>query len=219
MNKRAIGKTALVRRFGHLIRGEGAFISSGFGPHRSDEPYEPLVRALRQLVQRMLGESERQLNRWRRKLRRTLGAGSSWLLQRIPELRVLLGQARTSAVGTALSEAEGARQFKAAFLQLIRICCSGKQPLILFFDDIHRADAAMRELLAAVAADPRGRGLLIIAAWRDEEQDNQPDDDSSNAMRLAPDTVLIGLEPLSPGFPYARDYDVSRFRVERTRGE
>lgn len=58
---------------------------------------------------------------------------------------------------------EGLRQVLAAF-------CQGSTPNILFFDDMHWADAASLDLLAYLARRLHDQPLFILVAWRNDER-------------------------------------------------
>lgn len=53
--------------------------------------------------------------------------------------------------------------------QVLLAVCGGTTPGILFFDDLHWADAASLDLLAYLVRRLRGRPLYVLATWRSEQ--------------------------------------------------
>lgn len=72
-----MGKTTLVREiYQPITEKRGFFISGKFDQFQRDTPYAAVVSALTHLVKQLLGESQPQLQLWRQKLLKSLGANA-----------------------------------------------------------------------------------------------------------------------------------------------
>ena len=118
-------------------------------------PYWPWVQALRSHVR----DSDPEV------LRSQVGAAGAELATIVPELRELLPDLPPAP----RLESEGARfrvfESVAAFLER----SAAVEPLALFFDDLHAADAPSLLLLRFVAGELAGSRILIVGCYRDTE--------------------------------------------------
>ena len=118
-------------------------------------PYWPWVQALRSYVRDSDPEA----------LRSQVGAAGAELATIVPELRELLHDLPPAPQ----VESEGARfrlfESVARFLER----AAAAEPLALFFDDLHAADAPSLLLLRFVAGELAGSRILIVGCYRDTE--------------------------------------------------
>ncbi|MDJ0557660.1 MAG: AAA family ATPase, partial [Microcystis sp. M53599_WE4] len=87
-----MGKTTLVREiYQPITEKRGFFISGKFDQFQRDTPYAAVVSALTHLVKQLLGESQPQLELWRQKLLKSLGANARVIIDVIPQLELIIG--------------------------------------------------------------------------------------------------------------------------------
>jgi predicted ATPase len=84
------------------------------------------------------------------------------LADQTPELVGLLPAAPLDAPG-------GQSRFFEGLRQLLGAICQDIVPNVLFFDDMHWADAASLDLLAYLVRRLAGQPLFILATWRSDE--------------------------------------------------
>ena len=84
----------------------------------------------------------------------------------LPELSVLRPGLPLSP---ALDAPSGQSRFFEGLRQVLSTICQGSVSNVLFFDDMHWADAASVELLAYLVRRLRGQPLFVLAAWRSDE--------------------------------------------------
>ena len=84
----------------------------------------------------------------------------------LPELSVLRPGLPLSS---ALDAPSGQSRFFEGLRQVLSTICQGSASNVLFFDDLHWADAASLDLLAYLVRRLRGQPLFILAAWRSAE--------------------------------------------------
>ena len=84
----------------------------------------------------------------------------------LPELSALRPGLTLSPV---LDAPSGQSRFFEGLRQVLSTFCQGSASNMLFFDDMHWADAASLDLLAYLVRRLRGQPLFILAAWRSNE--------------------------------------------------
>ena len=158
-----IGKSTLVGELQRLVLArKGRFAVGKFDPLRREQPYAAVLDALQGLVRQLLTEPERELARWRERLR---AAGASALLDAVPPLEQLVGsQPPPESQADKGSLHDALRAFIVA-------CASAEQPLVLFLDDLQWADPASLALIRQLLEAPRPLRLLLIGACREDESD------------------------------------------------
>jgi len=151
-----IGKTTLVEDFladlGTLDR--GCIVGRGRCSERlaGAEAYLPFLEALESLLRGTAGES----------VARTMKTvAPNWYVQVAPLA------AEDSSLSRALDEVKAISQVRikrelGAFLQEV----SRVQPLVLFFDDLHWADASTVDLLAYLGGRCEGLRVLLVVSYR-----------------------------------------------------
>ncbi len=158
-----IGKTALIGAFRTTICGGTGFFLYGKCPQiMGDVPYTPVLEAVSILVRQVLIRGQRELDYWKRRLRQALGRLGGVLTEIVPELAFLTG--KFPAV-PAVPPKDAERRLQAAFAALLEVFAHGKEPLVLFIDDLQWIDPASLNLVTSLVRETRG-SLLFIGAYR-----------------------------------------------------
>jgi hypothetical protein len=161
------GKSELVRSAHRATAQSPTLFASGkLEQYGQNAPYAPLMQAVRSLFQRILGEAEADLQRWRNVLREALQWQGKLLASFIPELELVLG---AQPDVPDLPPVEAQLRFRALLTRLISVFATAQHPLILFFDDVHWFDDATLNFIAGFVTNPEIRHVLLICAYRDNE--------------------------------------------------
>jgi predicted ATPase/serine phosphatase RsbU (regulator of sigma subunit)/tRNA A-37 threonylcarbamoyl transferase component Bud32 len=162
-----IGKSALINELQRAISSRRGFYGSGKFDHlQRNAPYAAIIAALREVARQILAEDESTLAWWRSTILTALGPNGQLVIDVIPEVAWIIGRQRPVAEA---GPPEARNRFQLVFQRLMRCLSRPEQPLVLFFDDLHQADAASLSLLAGLLSDKQSRGLLLLGAYRDHE--------------------------------------------------
>ncbi|PCC73002.1 Predicted ATPase [Nannocystis exedens] len=164
-----VGKSALVHEIHKAIaRRRGYFVAGKFDQLNRSVPYACVAEALRELVRQMLTEPAHELARWRVRLNEALAGNGQVLVDRIPELELVIGpQLPVPALGYAASQ----YRMNLVFQGFLRAVSAAERPLAVFLDDLQWADPASLKLLRHLLGDGAGASMLVIGAYRDNEVD------------------------------------------------
>jgi predicted ATPase/signal transduction histidine kinase len=163
------GKSELVRSVHRAtVQTPALFASGKLEQYRQNAPYAPLMQAIRSLFQRILGESDNELERWSAMLRDAVGLQGKLLVSFIPELELVLGAQQDVP---ELPPVEAQLRFQALITRLLSVFATQTHPLILFFDDVHWFDDATLNFIANFVGSVEIRHVLLICAYRDNEVD------------------------------------------------
>ena len=164
-----IGKSAVVHELHKaLVPPRGLFASGKFDQYKRDIPYSTLVQAFQGLVRPLLGKSEAELARWREALLKALGPNARLMVDLVPELNVVIGEAPPVP---ELPPKDAQRRFQLVFRRFIGVFARPEHPLVLFLDDLQWLDTATLDLLEDLLTQGDVRHLLLIGAYRDNEVD------------------------------------------------
>ncbi len=166
------GKSELVRSVHRATAQTPTLFASGkLEQYGQNAPYAPLMQAIRSLFQRILGESDSELARWRDVLREAVGAQGKLIASFIPELELVIGE---QPEVPDLPPVEAQLRFQALITRLLSVFATQAHPLVLFFDDVHWFDDATLKFIAQFVATVEIRHVLLICAYRDNEVDRSP---------------------------------------------
>ena len=150
-----IGKSTLLEDFSIQLRGQGAacYLANGRCSERlaGSEAYLPLLEALESLL-RGGGDPVARLLKL---------VAPTWYVQIVPLSAHDSSESRVLADVKAASQERLKREL-VAFLEEV----SRRQPLVLFLDDMHWADASTVDLLAYVGSRIAAMRVLIVATYR-----------------------------------------------------
>ncbi len=162
-----IGKSSLVQElYKPITASRGYFISGKFDQFQKNIPYSAVVAAFGGLIRQLLGESEAQLQLWRKKLLTALGSNGQVIIDVIPEVELVIGK---QPPVTELGPNESQNRFNRVFSQFIRVFCTKEHPLVIFLDDLQWADSATLKLIELMMTDQETQYLFLIGAYRDNE--------------------------------------------------
>ncbi|MEO8890174.1 MAG: AAA family ATPase [Coleofasciculaceae cyanobacterium] len=162
-----IGKSALVKEVSQPINKKHSyFVSINFEQIQSNSPYSAFVYGFAKLIRQLLTESEENLQRWREKFLGVLGVNCQVIIAFIPEFELILGK---QPIALNLERKELENQFTLIFRKFLQVFASKQQPLVIFIDDLQRADAASLDLIESLINDKNLQYLLLIGAYRDEQ--------------------------------------------------
>ena len=191
-----VGKSSLGGEL-KAITGEnnGFFVEGKFERLSFAAPYSVFGKAFRSLLNSFLGESEKTLFAWRRKIQKACGSSVEILYEFMPELKTLMGvdENETFDVNTG----DTGVYFNLAFRRFLEVLATRERPLVVFFDDIHRADPGSLSLLKSLMED-HIKYLFPVFSCRNKIHDPEnPDDNPQEYFLSIPDCHQITLNPLS----------------------
>lgn len=147
-----IGKTTTLAWIAHRAAAGGARVLEGRcleAPGAA--PYRPWSRVLRAAIHAD-GPAA---------IVRELGPGVADVVRAMPELGAALG-----AGGSGTSDRGSREGIHDALAEWIRLRCE-RAPLLLAFDDLHRADLDSIEVMASIVREVGAARLLVVATYRD----------------------------------------------------
>jgi predicted ATPase/signal transduction histidine kinase len=164
------GKSALISEMqSPILRQRGYFITGKFDQFQHDIPFAPILDAFRQILRLILTENSEKIEKWKRRLMRSLGINASAIVSVIPELELLLG--KIDPVVEEIGAVEAENRFNFAFHNFIRSFSDSDRPIVLFLDDLQWVDAASLKLIERLMSDEDIGYLLIVGAYRSNEVD------------------------------------------------
>jgi class 3 adenylate cyclase len=192
-----IGKTTVVANAIRSWHGDGAQVGLGACDEHLRAPFRPFMEALNHLVTSAPAEVlDAHVQRHGASLSPLVRA----LAWRVPSL---------PAPVTTDPESERFLLYAAVADLLTRL--SELAPIVLFFDDLHWADAATASLLRSIATNAEPARLLVVGTFRDAEiSGEQPMGQALAAFRRVPVVSRVHLDGL-------RRVDVARL-LERWTG-
>jgi PAS domain S-box-containing protein len=211
-----IGKSTLVNELRpSVVEARGVFLAGKFEARRQTvPPYATLAQGFQALIQDILSGDEEQISVWRGRLLEALGSQGQLLVDVIPRLEHIIGRPPPLP---ELPAAEAQHRLAAVFLRFVGVFARAGQPLVLFFDDLHWADAGNLTLLQdLLVADSGYRPLLLIGACRDAEvgPDHPLTAMGATARALGATISEIALGPLTESEVTAFVADTVRRRRE-----
>ncbi|PHJ68629.1 histidine kinase [Nostoc linckia z18] len=162
-----IGKTAVVNEVHKpIVRWSGYFIKGKYDQFNRNIPLSAFVRACRDLMTQLLGQSDSQLEQWRTKILSALGESGQVIIEVIPELEQIIGKQPPTP---ELSGSAAQNRFNLLFVKFIQVFATREHPLVVFLDDLQWADSASLNLLKLLMDETVNGYLFIIGAYRDNE--------------------------------------------------
>ena len=148
-----IGKSRLVTESTRQMAEAGAMVLSGTSRDGLAAPFEPIVLAMRRLVDHLGPETVRGLG----------GAAAPHLARLLPTLSLPSDPPRPPR------DADADRLALLEAVDLVLSELGAHQPLVLVLDDLHWVDRATVPLLRHVIASTRRHRLLVVGTYRSDE--------------------------------------------------
>ncbi|WP_373534945.1 AAA family ATPase [Microcoleus sp.] len=160
-----IGKTAVINEVHKpIVKQRGYFIKGKYNQFQRNIPLAAFVRAFRDLMGQLLGESDAQLQAWKNEILEAVGDSGQVLIEVIPELERIIG---TQPPATELSGSAAQNRFNLLMQKFVQVFSRQEHPLVMFLDDLQWADSASLKLLQLLMEGTEN--LLILGAYRDNE--------------------------------------------------
>jgi len=162
-----IGKTSLVYEFKNsLPRHSHFFLTGKCDLVALGRPYCALTEVLQILVSSILVKSKDSIRKWKIKIVETLQENGQILVDLIPELEIIIGKQPPQPPLSPYEAEQRLCQLCCVFIQLF---ATANRPVIIFLDDIHRADLATLKLIHHLTTSPVLRNVFFIFCYRDNE--------------------------------------------------
>ena len=162
-----VGKTALVDALRPVVTSQdGWFVAGKFDQYRRDLEFEAVNQALRALGRLLLAEPEEELAEVRGRILHAVGPNAGLLAAMVPEFAALSGVPPDA--GDPLTAQVRAERVVGTAL---RVIASPKRPVVVFVDDLQWAGRTPLGVVDLVLSEEPINGLLLVAAYRDNEVD------------------------------------------------
>ena len=168
-----VGKTTLVNEVRKLIvQQRSYFISGKFDQYKRDIPYSAFIEAFENLIDRLLSQTQAQLEICQQKLLAVLGDNAQLIIDIIPKIELIIGS-QPALLELGVNEAEN--RFNLVVQRFIVVFASIECPLVIFLDDLQWADSGSLKLIKLLISNPEIEHLFLIGSYRDNEVDqNHP---------------------------------------------
>ncbi|MCP4757357.1 MAG: AAA family ATPase [Proteobacteria bacterium] len=161
------GKSTLVNELlKPLALKTGYFAAGSFDNRHRGSAYSAISEAFGELVERIMSEDEQQIQAVKDELKTAVGINGRFLSGVIPDINLLIDEQPSMPV---VLPDEIKSRFNYAFKNLLRVVTQTSHPLVLFFDDLQRADQPSLNLIKYLATEDIGNRLLLVFAYRDDE--------------------------------------------------
>jgi predicted ATPase/signal transduction histidine kinase len=162
-----VGKSALAAElYQPVLKKRGWYISGTFDESRRDIPYSAFLQCMGELIQRLLTQSQPEIDRWRSRIAEALGGDCGVLVEALPDLEELVGATQDMPM---LAPKAAERRFHDAMSRFFRVFGADATPLVIQLDDLHDADTASLHLLEVLLGDDELHGLLVIGCYQSSQ--------------------------------------------------
>lgn len=162
-----IGKTSLVNQLQEeTLRTSGMFLQGKFDQYHANVPYFAFFEAIKQFCSMVFLEPEEDIRRWKETLSEHLGDDTALLTGKVTELALLTGE---QPAPEEMGPLEERTRFKSVLEKFLSLLAAPEHPLVLFLDDVHRADMGSLEMLEELFKNEDIHDLMIVVCYRDNE--------------------------------------------------
>ncbi|NQU64275.1 MAG: AAA family ATPase, partial [SAR324 cluster bacterium] len=163
--KAGMGKTSLVKELAKLTYQKNGFLLSWKCEDKyRTTPYYPLVSAFQAIVHQILAEDETSRNSWKNKFLENFAIHSRLLIDFIPEIEEIIGPQPKDPI---IDPDESHKRPNYIFRQLVQLFTLEGNPLVIFIDSFHWADAATIQLIHGALSDINSRYVFLIIAYQE----------------------------------------------------
>lgn len=162
-----IGKTTLVNQLREEAQQNSSmFLQGKFDQYHANVPYFAFFEAIKQFCSIIFMESKESIDSWKQTLSEQLGGDAALLSSKVAELALLTGvQSGPEDMGPL----EERTRFKSVLEKLLALLATPEHPLVLFLDDVHRADMGSLEILEELFKNDDIHNLMMVVCFRDNE--------------------------------------------------
>jgi predicted ATPase/signal transduction histidine kinase/PAS domain-containing protein len=165
-----IGKTSLARVVREpVIASNGLFLEGKFDQFGRNVPFVAFRQILSQFCQAIQKDAPVVIEQWKSRIVGALGDFAQLLIDLEPAFESILGPQNPIA---RISPTEAKHRLANVIRSFFETICKPEHPVVLFLDDWQWADPASLELLSILQSEAPLRYLLIIAAYREDEIDD-----------------------------------------------
>ena len=162
-----IGKTSLVNQLQEETqRTNGMFLQGKFDQYHANVPYFAFFEAIKQFCSMVFLEPDEGIQNWKHTISEQLGSDAALLTGKVAEMALLTGD---HPVPEDMGTLEERTRFKSVLEKLLSLLAAPEHPLVLFLDDIHRADMGSLEMLEELFKNEDIHNLMIVVCYRDNE--------------------------------------------------
>ncbi|ARD44188.1 trifunctional serine/threonine-protein kinase/ATP-binding protein/hybrid sensor histidine kinase/response regulator [Colwellia sp. PAMC 21821] len=159
------GKSRLIKElYRPIIAKHGYFIQGKYEQYKKNTPYFALIQAITELVEQLLGESEKSLSSWKNIFQTALQGNGQLLIELVPELALIIGAQPTL---TELPAEEARNRFNSTIGNFLQSFGQQNSILTIFIDDLQWADIGSIQLLQHLVEASYSTHLFMITAFRD----------------------------------------------------
>lgn len=161
-----IGKTSIVHEIiNDVIDKGGHFISGKFEQFERNIPYSALITAFRELIKNLISDVK-NLEFWKDRFIKALGANAKIIADLIPELEQITGKLPEVI---KLNPTEEKNRFNLVFRDFINVVSNKQTPVAVYLDDVQWSDLSTIELIKYLLSSPEIENFNVILAYRDNE--------------------------------------------------
>ena len=195
-----IGKTTLVHEFKNSLPPDSfQFTSGGYDLSASNKPYVAFTEVLQTLVNSVLVKNKQSVLEWKNKITEILQENGQLLIDITPDLEVIIGK---QPPPLPLSPHETEQRLSCLYADFIQLFAKENKPLIIFLDDIHRANQSCLKLIERLTTSTKLCYLSFIFCYRDDEvNENHPLSATLSSIKKTIDNfTTIKLSPLKHNY-------------------
>ncbi|MCP4295444.1 MAG: AAA family ATPase, partial [Proteobacteria bacterium] len=156
--KAGVGKTSLIDELEKLVNKKGGQFAKGKSEkEQKDTPYRSLIRTVYILINKILSQPENEITLWKEKILNSIGRNGQIVIDFLPEMEIIIG--KQPSVPELDAEAAQNR-VDHVFQKVIQTFTFEGNPLVLFLDSFHWADAASIRIIQSYLSDLNSRHVL-----------------------------------------------------------
>jgi len=162
-----IGKTALISELQKSISDRSGFLIKGKCERtKRNIPHSALSEALENLALLVMTRPNREINKWRSRLKEVLGVNGQIIIDLAPSFSELIGNC---APLQSVNPNEARNRFIATFQAFLNVFATAEHPMIIALDDLQWCDIPTLNLIISIMATNEISHLLVIGGYRQNE--------------------------------------------------
>lgn len=193
-----IGKSSLVAEVHKsIIERNGHFIKGKFDQYKKNVPFHGLIKALDDLIDQTLLESDEELAQWKERILKAVGINGSILTDMLPKLKYVIGDLPKAPELSDPKASENRVNY--VLTSFVEVFVNNLSPLVIFLDDLQWVDDYSIKFFENFISEFNRKYFLFIGAFRSNEVGiNHPVTRSLAALKKANIVITeIGVKPLT----------------------